>query len=221
MTSRQAEPQKEIRGLENDFAQRIKALNEEHEKQVAAVNKEIGPKLTELHKIVRQAETDFETSREPLSRELNSFKGQFDFRQILEKIVPEDFRPKVIEVEGLQKEKLLLIQLKIAPEVGVIVWANEGHETKYSLKAGRNPIAQRRHLVCFCGNGCMTEEVRKQHLDTLSRICSENGIKVVFGRRIWHEQSGVQFRDGDEFELTVLQHCSKDAFERMGPYLEV
>ncbi|MFA6552351.1 MAG: hypothetical protein WCT19_02510 [Candidatus Paceibacterota bacterium] len=221
MISKTAEPKEKIGRLEDDFEQRIEELEKEHKKQVAAVNKEIRSKLNRLEKKVHQAETDFETSREPISQELNSYRGKFEFRQILETLLPEDIRPTVIEVDGLQKEKLLLIQLKITPKVGVVVWDKEGHSTKHSLRAGRDPIAQQRHLVCFCGNGCMTDEVRQQHMDTLSRICNKNGIKVVFGRKVWHEQSGVQFRDGEDFDAVVLNYCSKNAFERMELYLKV
>ena len=220
-TSKTAKPKERIGGLEYDLEKKMKELEKEHERQVAAVRKEIESKLYRLQKKVRQAETDFETRCEPISRELNSFSRKFKFREILETILPEDIRPKVIEVDGLEKEKMLLIQLKIAPKVGVLVWANDGHSTKYSLKAGRSPIEEQRHLVCFCGSGCMTNEARQKLLDTLSRVCLENGIKVVFGRRIGHEQSGVQFRDGGYFDSVVIEHSSKKALKRMKHYLEV
>lgn len=221
VASKTADPQEKISRLEDDLDRQINVLEKEHKRQVAAVNRKIGSKLSRLEKKVRQARTDFETSREPISQELNSYRGKFEFRQILETLIPENVRPKVIEVEGMEKEKLLLIQLKVAPKVGVLVWAKDGHSTKYSLRAGRGPIAEQRHLVCFCANGCMTDEVRQKLLDTLSRVCKDNGIKIVFGRKIWHEQSGVQFRDGGDFDTVVAKHSSKNALERMKTYLEV
>ena len=183
------------------FTQHKRAIAELEEKQSnemkALRNKD---KLTrdQLEKSVGAVDAHFKKESDRINKEAKPLLQGITLTEMIA-LIPEDVRPTLIETADHPGEKMFILQHKLAPECGFLIWAEEGHDTKWSIYLQNLLSGVRRHLVCFCGNGCMTNESRALLVNSLAKTCNEHGIKTLLGRKVSEDKDGVQFREGSYF----------------------
>lgn len=215
----EAKAEKEARVLREEYERRVAEMKTDLDRKVGSIWTDIRPKQQQLRELIQNAQNELSSGTRANAEELARYHNKVDFKQMIEIAVPEEFRPKVIEVNGLKK-KLYVIQFAIAPKVGVVVNAEGQDSTKWSVTVGPyTTIAKRQHMTCFCGAGCMTPDVHEQTIEALTKVCKENGIEILFGRKVWADHDGIEFRDGGGFEQAMLEYCSKEQLGVMGTYI--
>ena len=211
-------PSQTLRKLTDELMRDLQVLGEEHKRalkeledrqnlEMDALRKKGKSERDELEKTIQKSNHHFKTVSEQLFKEAKPLLEKMTLADIIT-LIPEEVRPTLIETADRPGKKMFILQHKLAPECGFLIWADAGHDTKWSIHLKNLLTGTQRYLVCFCGNGCMDSETRTWLVGSLAKTCAEHGITTLFGRRVGEDKDGVQFREGGNFRSIAEMHPS-------------
>ncbi len=227
-----AGPAARLKVLEGSVNDRVVELETQHRKLLRGLRKKLNRKIdaaraehaqtiADLRAQIDRADEALRQSWEVREQKLQCFRGKLSFEQVVEATMPEDLRPNIIKVEGLETD-LLIVQLKNAPKIGFVVWASGEQGTRWSITVGLNtPLSERRFLTCFCGSGCMDDGERRRHVMVLTDLCRRHGIEVLLGRKVQKDIDGVQIIDGEAFKEAFRERYPEAELKRLQGYLSM
>ncbi len=141
-----------------------------------------------------------------------------EIEKFFKKRIKEDpdslFRLIRVSIEDIHKTPIAILQCKEAPELGLLIRLQENGGTLWRINfSGLKDVP----LLCAC---CLNEQEHAALADSLSVVCSRNGIKMLFLRYAsrWTKWTTTKsiclMHEGDKFIDATRLMCKKDVIEK-------